>query len=188
MNRARVFTLPFALLIFALLSTTIALAQSGGTYNLEWNTFDSGGATVSTGASYSLGGTIGQSDAGQLTGGLFTLNGGFWGGAPGSPTAATLTNFNAKLAPKKNVVQVKWETGNELNVVGFNLYRRGGKAKKWMLQTAEMIPAKNVGQVRGAKYSVIDKKIKAGKIYRYKLELVLSDGTSEWSEIINPFK
>lgn len=105
-----------------------------------------------------------------------------------APTAATLVKFNTKFAPKKNVVRVRWETGSELNVVGFSVYRRTGNTKKWTRLNAEMIPAKNVGQIQGDKYSFTDKKIKGGKIYRYKLELVLSDGTSEWSKIINPFK
>lgn len=59
----------------------IALAQSGGGYDLTWNTVDGGGYTSSTGGDYGLGGTIGQADAGVLTGGDYTLAGGFWSGA-----------------------------------------------------------------------------------------------------------
>jgi len=58
-----------------------ASAQSGGGYDLTWYTIDGGGATFSTGGSYSLGGTIGQADAGVLSGGSYQLNGGFWGGS-----------------------------------------------------------------------------------------------------------
>lgn len=54
-------------------------AQSG--YDLSWYTIDGGGATFSTDGSYSLGGSIGQPDAGSMSGGSYTLNGGFWGGA-----------------------------------------------------------------------------------------------------------
>jgi hypothetical protein len=52
------------------------LAASG--YHLSWWTVDSGGATFSTGGGYSLGGTIGQADAGTLSGGGYILAGGFW--------------------------------------------------------------------------------------------------------------
>ena len=52
-------------------------AQSGGTYDLTWNTIDSGGGSVS-GGMYTLDGTIGQADAGNLSGGGYTLNGGYW--------------------------------------------------------------------------------------------------------------
>ena len=58
----------------------IASAQTGGGYDLTWNTIDGGGGT-STGGAYSLSGTIGQPDAGTLTGGSYTLNGGFWNDA-----------------------------------------------------------------------------------------------------------
>jgi hypothetical protein len=56
-----------------------ASAQAGGTYDLTWNTIDSGGYTFSTGGTYSLGGTIGQPDAGVLSGGSYSLSGGVWG-------------------------------------------------------------------------------------------------------------
>ena len=63
--------------IFALHIVSIALAQSGNSYELTWNTIDGGGGSSSDG-SYSLDGTIGQADAGTLIGGGYTLNGGFW--------------------------------------------------------------------------------------------------------------
>ena len=57
------------------------LAQSGGGYDLTWSTIDGGGAMESTGGGYALGGTVGQPDAGVLSGGGYTLVGGFWSGA-----------------------------------------------------------------------------------------------------------
>jgi LPXTG-site transpeptidase (sortase) family protein len=65
------------LLVLFFLPAAIVLAQSGG-YDLSWWTVDGGGATFSTGGSYRLGGTIGQPDAGELSGGSYTLYGGFW--------------------------------------------------------------------------------------------------------------
>ena len=53
-------------------------AQTGGGYDLTWNTVDGGGVTFATGGMYSLGGTIGQPDAGAASGGAYTLSGGFW--------------------------------------------------------------------------------------------------------------
>ncbi len=67
-------------LMVILLSVPVALAQSGDSYDLSWWTVDGGGHTLSTGGDYSLGGTIGQPDAGPtLIGGGYTLAGGFWG-------------------------------------------------------------------------------------------------------------
>jgi hypothetical protein len=83
-----IFLIPIALML--VVGVSIGQAQSGGGYNLTWNTIDGGGATFSTGGSYSLGGTIGQPDAGLMSGGSYTLAGGFWGGAP-------LSNFSYNL-------------------------------------------------------------------------------------------
>ena len=60
-------------------STTVT-AQTGGDYSLTWTTLDGGGATMAEGGNYALGGTIGQSDAGRVSGGDFVLHGGFWPG------------------------------------------------------------------------------------------------------------
>jgi hypothetical protein len=54
------------------------ILQAGEGYELSWYTIDSGGYTFSTGGGYQLGGTIGQPDAGVLSGGAYTLIGGFW--------------------------------------------------------------------------------------------------------------
>ena len=59
-----------------LLGATCTHAQS---YSLDWFTIDGGGC-VSSGGNYALGGTIGQPDAGTLSGGSYTLEGGFWPG------------------------------------------------------------------------------------------------------------
>ena len=48
-------------------------------FSLPWWTVDGGGG-VSQGGSYQLSGTIGQADAGLLSGGSYALQGGFWGG------------------------------------------------------------------------------------------------------------
>ena len=51
-----------------------------------------GGQTSSQGGDYSLGGTIGQPDAGVLSGGEYTLGGRFWrGGAEAEAEAAYRT-------------------------------------------------------------------------------------------------
>lgn len=56
----------------------IVHAQTGGGYDLSWNTLDGGGNTTATGGVYSLGATIGQPDAGRQSGGIYSLDGGFW--------------------------------------------------------------------------------------------------------------
>ena len=78
-----------ALVAIALAAGGVALAQSGGGYDLTWNTLDGGGQTFSEGGGYSLGGTVGQAEAGPaLAGGGYTLVGGFWGGEGAAPSPA----------------------------------------------------------------------------------------------------
>ncbi len=77
---ARRAALPLALAVaLALAATTPAWAQ----YDVGWYTIDGGGA-ASSGGVYVLTGTIGQPDAGRMTGGVFALAGGFWGGGKGT--------------------------------------------------------------------------------------------------------
>src|SRR5690242_302022 len=66
---------------------------------LDWFTIDGGGGT-STGGVFSVSGTIGQADAGAMSGGNFSVTGGFWGllaavqtpGAPRLSIQRTTTN------------------------------------------------------------------------------------------------
>jgi hypothetical protein len=93
--------LVLALSLFGL-GVSSALAQS---YSIDWFTIDGGGGT-STGGVYSVSGTIGQPDAGHMSGGNFTIDGGFWGviSAIQTPGAPLLRVF---LTPTNTVV-VAW--------------------------------------------------------------------------------
>ncbi len=65
-------------LVTLLLLALSAMAQSG--YDGDWWTIDGGGYAWSEGGGYSLGGTLGQPDAGVLSNGGYTLAGGYWSG------------------------------------------------------------------------------------------------------------
>src|ERR1051326_8242362 len=75
----------FCLLVFSAVAN-LATAQ---TYSIVKFTIAGGGALNSTGGVYAASGTIGQPDAGSMTGGQFSLGGGFWGvtaiQTPGTP-------------------------------------------------------------------------------------------------------
>jgi hypothetical protein len=60
--------------------TTLGLATTArAQFSLPWFSIDGGGGT-SAGGQFSVSGTIGQPDAGALSGGVFKLEGGFWSG------------------------------------------------------------------------------------------------------------
>jgi hypothetical protein len=69
--------------------------QRGTGPAIDWHSIDGGGTMFSTGGGMTLGGTIGQADAGPgvpgMTGGTLSLTGGFWvvaaSSAPGCATA-----------------------------------------------------------------------------------------------------
>jgi hypothetical protein len=85
------YRLSFILLVLALLLTTATVvAQTGGSYDVTWSTIDGGGGSAS-GGMFTLDGTIGQFDAGVMSGGSYILSGGFWNG----PTS--LTQFKVYL-------------------------------------------------------------------------------------------
>jgi len=67
----------FSILVVALFGTSLAAIE---TFELNWWTVDGGGGMFSTAETYRLSGTAGQPDAGVLTGGGYTLGGGFWRG------------------------------------------------------------------------------------------------------------
>jgi len=64
-------------LALGLVAAAISRAQTGGPYALTWSTF-AGGGTFSGAGAYMMGGTIGQSNAGPVAGGSYSLTGGFW--------------------------------------------------------------------------------------------------------------
>ncbi len=80
---------------FVLCWSRASLAQSGNGFDLSWSTIDGGGAT-SSGGTFQIDGTIGQPDASvadALTGGGYTLTGGFWVMAPSCSSYAP-ADFN----------------------------------------------------------------------------------------------
>ena len=99
------------IILLAVMSWSWCQAQ---TYSIDWFTIDGGGGT-STGGVYSVTGTVGQPDAGHLSGGNITLDGGFWGiiAAVQSPGAPALT---IQLTVT-NTVMVSWASPS----TGFNL-------------------------------------------------------------------
>src|SRR6185437_2368769 len=129
-------------LILTSLSACLFLALSANSlraqnYSIDWYKIAGGGGTSSNGQ-YSVSGTIGQHDAGgPMTGGNYSLTGGFWSllsvvQTPGSPAIRiflTATNTAVIAWPSSATgftLQVNgdlngttWNTvGNPVNVVG----------------------------------------------------------------------
>ena len=92
----------------------LAAAAHAQSFVIDWSTVDGGGG-ASAGGVYTMSGTIGQPDAGTLSGGSYSLTGGFWGvAAPPSAGAPRLfiqysggvANISWSPAPAGYVLQV----------------------------------------------------------------------------------
>jgi hypothetical protein len=94
-------TRSFMALAAVSLAAAPAPAQTGGPYDLTWSTIDGGGTMWSTGGVYSLGGTIGQPDAGSLAAANLGCAGGFWSATAASPCYANCDG--STIAPILNV-------------------------------------------------------------------------------------
>ena len=104
-------------LLFSLLLPIIGSAQQ---YSIDWYKVAGGGGT-STGGIYSVSATIGQHDAGgPMTGGNYSLTGGFWAlisvvQTPGAPTLY--------ISHAGNAITVYWQ-----NVSGWSLQQNANLA------------------------------------------------------------
>ena len=88
------------------LAASAALAQTGGGFDLTWSSIDAGGAMFTTGGSFELSGTVGQHDAVPapmgMSGGSFTLMGGFWPGAAPAGTGVPAATLTGAVSRKSN--------------------------------------------------------------------------------------
>lgn len=102
-------------------------------YSIGWYTIDAGGGTSASGL-YSVSGTIGQSDASEqtMTGGQYSLTGGFWAlyavQTPGAPLL-TITLTTA------NTVVVRWAYPS----TGWNLQENSDLSTTNWVAPSEMI-------------------------------------------------
>src|SRR5262245_2405158 len=99
MNMRRVFQ---TLALIAMVTLAVhATAQSGGGFDLSWNTIDGGGGSCSGGpaggSKFALSGTTGQFDAGGCAAGAYPLQGGFLASFqnPAGPELKVTTSFGA---------------------------------------------------------------------------------------------
>jgi hypothetical protein len=88
---------------------------------------------------------------------------------PTNPTAVLLMDFDARSLPGQ--VLVRWETGSELDAIGFNLYRSTSLDGVRTSLNEALIPSKSVGGM-GASYEFIDADVQPGVDYYYWLEFV----------------
>ncbi len=91
-------------------------------------------------------------------------------------TAVELTSFEA--AALDSAVELRWETGSELNNLGFHLYRSSSAEGPYERITLRLIPGLGSSPA-GASYRYLDEELSNGVTYSYKLEDVETTGRTE---------
>lgn len=115
--------------------------------------------------------------------GLVTALAGFYmPTARAAEDSITLTSFSAKAKPGAKVL-VKWATGTEVNVFGFEVLRATKQNGPFKNLNKETIPSNNPRGISGDNYSYQDKSVKAGKTYFYQLEVVKAPPPNEKSNL-----
>lgn len=78
---------------------------------------------------------------------------------------------------KKSVILIEWSTANEIDTVGFNLYRSENPEFQYEQVNASLIPSLN-DPLTGGNYQFEDENVTPGKTYYYRLEDVETNGGS----------
>jgi len=100
------------------------------------------------------------------------------------PNAVDLKSFDVLRKSKKAILT--WETANEIDILGFNIYRSGKKDGTLKKVNENIINADAVGTTDGAQYEFINYSLKPWKTYFYWLESV---GMSEQeTTLYGPYK
>ena len=103
-------------------------------------------------------------------------------GSPNAPTSVVVSRFHAK-ANKKPAVRLLWRTENELQVLGFNIWKAENDGA-FVQMNDTLVPAQNPGAIGSTKYKYADANVRAGQSYSYRLETVLANGISQNTEPI----
>jgi hypothetical protein len=141
------------LLFLSIITLSLAISAGAQNYSIDWFTIDGGGGS-SSGGGYTLSGTIGQPDAGHMSGGNFTIDGGFWGliaavQTPGTPLLRIFLTTT-------NTVIVAWPTA----AAGFSLEQNNNVA------TASWSNVTNTVTVVGSENQVTVAPPAGNKFYR----------------------
>ena len=97
----------------------------------------------------------------------------------GGTTAIGVRRLSASAA--KGRVVVRWSTAQETDVAGFILVRSGGGARTKVNRA--LIPAKAGGRAAGASYRVVDRRVRRGVRYTYRLQAVSLAGKRSWAGV-----
>jgi len=102
---------------------------------------------------------------------------GYWGNSQFNPTVVKMKEFSAR--GYDDLVAITWETGAEIDNLGFHLYRAESRAGEYVRITDRPILVLGANPT-GGRYLFVDRTVENGKIYYYKLEDIDFSGASKF--------
>ena len=96
-------------------------------------------------------------------------------------TPVELTNFSGQIVERRGI-ELSWETISEQNNAGFNLFRKSESSNEY-----EKINELIIKPDGTKKYKYVDRKVKVGETYNYKLESVSLTGLKTQHDAITIF-
>lgn len=102
----------------------------------------------------------------------------------GDPTSVVVSRFEAQ--PVTRAIHIQWETAQEIDILGFNLYRASTATGRRIKLNQELIPTKMPpGSMSGATYDWMDRvTLRPGRTFFYWVETVDSHGLATLHEPI----
>jgi len=97
------------------------------------------------------------------------------------PTAVNLSSFTAE--SQGNTILINWRTTNEVDLLGFNIYRSRSLNDEGAILNDVLVPVKSLGGLVGNEYIYFDQTILAGESYYYWLEIVTLSGSDKLAPI-----
>ena len=99
-----------------------------------------------------------------------TATGPLWSFTTEAPNAAGLVGFSAGSTPAG--IQLDWESAQEIDLLGFNVYRGESLDGPQTMLNDALIPAHNPGQLMGSAYRYLDSTSETNRTYFYSIEWV----------------
>ena len=93
-----------------------------------------------------------------------------WSFTTQAPTDVRLADFTLVSLPQG--IQLNWQSAQENDLIGFNIYRSESPDGPQVQINYELIPAVTPGELRGNEYLYLDTSAEAGKTYYYWVEWV----------------
>jgi hypothetical protein len=98
-----------------------------------------------------------------------------------APTAVTLAGFSVDQKPGR--VIVSWQTAQEIDLLGFNLYRSSELGGERQRLNGTLIVAQWMGGLGGTTYEFDSAGLAPGSAYYYWLEVVSMDGDENYGPV-----